>query len=187
MAAQIAAAGGLPTTVRYAEVAVPGIAIGLVAGAFAAGVAALAGLPAVQTVTIAAALGIPLALLGAGYCVLLAMGRFGVGAVGPAALYWLVGFPLARLIDEYAVAQVLGHDSVLREPLLSFLLFQALLSIGFAIGFLWLHERLAPSWLIRIRGHNPVAADLVERYLNQVEALDRRRARAPRAGHRDTS
>ncbi|MFC4000013.1 hypothetical protein ACFOVU_29140 [Nocardiopsis sediminis] len=187
MGAQIAAAGGVPTAVRYAEVAAPGAAIGLVAGVFAAAVASLAGLPLVQITTIAAALGVPLALFGAGYCALLAAGRFGVGAVGPAALYWLVGFPLARLIDEYAVAQVLGHDSVLREPLPAFLLFQALLSVGFTIGFLWLHERLAPHWFIRIRGHNPVAADLVERYLQQVDALDRRRARAPRARRRDTS
>ncbi|MDA8368395.1 MAG: hypothetical protein M0026_00810 [Nocardiopsaceae bacterium] len=188
MSTQAPAAGtGLPAVTQYAEVAVPGAVIGLVAGAFAAGVAAIAGLPGVQVATIAAGLGIPLALLGAGYCVLLALGRFGVGAVGPVAVYWVIGFPLARLADEYAVAQVLGNDTVLREPLLSFLAFQAMLSIGFAIGFLWLHERLAPHWLVRIRGHNGVAAGLVQRYLQQVEALDRRRAAAPKRRRRTSS
>ncbi|MEE2036559.1 hypothetical protein Q8791_04895 [Nocardiopsis sp. CT-R113] len=161
---------------HHAEVAVPGAAIGLVAGLFAAGVGALAGLPAVLTVTVGAALGLPLASLGAGYCVLLARGVFSIGAVAPLALYWLVGFPLARLIDSYAAALVLGNDTVLREPLLSFLALQAMLSFGFTIGFLWLHERIAPHWLLRVRGHNPVAASLVERYMAHADHLNNRRA-----------
>ncbi|KIH98934.1 hypothetical protein LP52_10260 [Streptomonospora alba] len=168
----------MPLALQYAEVAIPGIGVGLIAGAFAAGVAAMAGLPAVQIATIATGLGIPLALLGAGYCVLLALGKFGVGAVGPVAFYWLVGFPLARLTDQYLVATVLGHDEILREPLLSFLAFQAMLSMGFAIGFLWLHERIAPHLLIRIKDHNPVAAHLVERYISQATALEERRVNA---------
>ncbi|QBI54212.1 hypothetical protein [Streptomonospora litoralis] len=174
----------VPAALHYAEVAVPGAVIGLVAGAFAAGVAALAGLPAVQIATIATGLGIPLALLGAGYCALLAAGRFGVGAVGPVALYWLVGFPLARLLDQYTVATVLGYDQILSEPLLSFLAFQAMLSIGFAIGFLWLHERLAPHLLIRIQRHNPVAADLVRRYVEQAAASAKRPASSAGRGRR---
>ncbi|MUL44131.1 hypothetical protein FZ103_23720 [Streptomonospora sp. PA3] len=173
-----AAARHMPVALQYAEVAVPGAGVGLVAGAFAAGVAAMAGLPAVQIATIATGLGVPLALLGAGYCVLLALGKFGVGALGPVAFYWLIGFPLARLVDQFAVATVLGHDQVLREPLLSFLLFQAMLSMGFAIGFLWLHERIAPHLLIRIQYHNPVAAGLVERYVEQATKLEARRRTA---------
>ncbi|GAA1449046.1 hypothetical protein [Nocardiopsis tropica] len=161
---------------HHAEVAVPGAAIGLVAGLFAAGVGAMAGLPALLNATVGAALGLPLALLGAGYCVLLARGVFSVGAVAPLALYWLVGFPLARLFDSYAVAAVLGNDTVLREPLLSFLALQAMLSFGFTIGFLWLHERIAPHWLLRVRGHNPVAAELVERYMEHADHLNKRRA-----------
>ncbi|MBV2365070.1 hypothetical protein ACFPZ0_25115 [Streptomonospora nanhaiensis] len=187
MSAHAPSAGRVPAPAQYAEIAVPGAAIGLVAGVFAAGVAALAGLPGVQIATIATGLGIPLALLGAGYCVLLATGRFGVGAVGPVALYWLVGFPLARLIDEVAVAGVLGHDDVLRDPLLSFLAFQALLSIGFAIGFLWLHERLAPHWYHRIQRHNTAAADLMRRYIGQAAAMEERRAAAGRGRRRGGS
>jgi hypothetical protein len=181
-----AAVGGRPAAVRYAEVAVPGAAIGLVGGVFAAGVAALAGLPALQVAAIATGLGVPLALLGAGYGVLLALGRFGVGAVGPAAVYWIIGFPLARLVDEVAVATVLGHDTILREPLLSFLAYQAMLSVGFAIGFLWLHERLAPHWLVRVRSHNSVADDLVGRYLRQIDEMNSRRPAARRDRRRTT-
>lgn len=175
----------MPLALQYAEVAIPGAGIGLVAGVFAASVAGLAGLPAVQIATIAIGLGIPLALLGAGYCLLLAAGRFGVGAVGPVALYWLIGFPLARLVDQYTVATVLGSDQVLREPLPSFLAFQALLSIGFAIGFLWLHERLAPHMLLRIQQHNPLAAELVQRYIAQAAAIDKRRASGGQGRRRD--
>ncbi|MFE3459879.1 hypothetical protein ACFXKD_20235 [Nocardiopsis aegyptia] len=164
-----------------AEVAVPGAAIGLLAGLFAMAVGMMAGLPPAVTVTIAAGLGVPLALFGAGYCVLLARGVFGIGAVAPLALYWFVGFPLSRLIDSYAVAAVLGSDTVLDEPLLSFLALQAMLSFGFTIGFLWLHERIAPRWLLRVRDHNAVAADLVERYMEHAAHLNQRRgARGPR-------
>ncbi|WP_017573589.1 hypothetical protein [Nocardiopsis halotolerans] len=164
----------------HAEVAVPGAAIGLVAGLFAAGVAVMAGLPLGVTLTLATALGGPLAILGAGYCVLLARGVFSIGAVAPLALYWLVGFPLARLADSFAVAWALGDDTVLGEPLLSFLALQAMLSFGFTIGFLWLHERIAPYWLLRVRGHNPVAASLVERYVEHAVHLDRRRGASRR-------
>ncbi|GAA3733598.1 hypothetical protein HDA32_002334 [Spinactinospora alkalitolerans] len=171
----------------YAEVALPGVAVGAVAGLFAAGVAALAGLPAALALTIAASLGGPLALFGGAYCVLLATGRFRVGTVAPVALYWMVCFPLARLIEEFAAAQVLGNRTVLGEPLWSFLVFQAMLSVGFAIGFLWLHERLAPHWLMRIRPRNPVAADLAERYLEHMNTMVRRRPSAAAARRRSST
>ncbi|PSK86206.1 hypothetical protein CLV63_1367 [Murinocardiopsis flavida] len=166
--------------VHNAEVAVPGFAIGLVGGLFAAAVGATAGLPSALTLTVAAALGLPLALLGAGYCLLVAHHRIPLGAVYPVALYWLVGFPLARLFDEYTVAAVMGSETVLREPLWEFLVFQALLSVGYAIGFLWLHERIAPHWFIRIQQHNPLAADLVQRYLEHLSTIGRRRGSAER-------
>lgn len=162
---------------EHAEIAVPGFAIGLLSGLFGAGVGALAGLPAALTLTVAAGLGLPLALLGAGYCILIARGRIAIGAVSPVALYWLIGFPLARLIDETAVAAVMGQESVLREPLPSFLAFQALLSVGYAIGFLWLHERIAPHWFVRVQTHNRLAADLVQRYLEHLSTIGRRRDR----------
>ncbi|MBR8742646.1 hypothetical protein [Nocardiopsis sp. MG754419] len=163
------------TLLHHLEMAAPGALIGAVAGLFAMGVGMMAGLPPALTGTVALALGGPLALLGAVYCVLLARDVFPVGAVAPLALYWLVGFPLARLFDSHAVAWVMGGPA-LREPLLSFLALQAMLSFGFTIGFLWLHERIAPHWLLRIRGHNPVAEALFQRYLVHAVHMDRRRA-----------
>lgn len=174
------------TPLDHLEVTVPGALIGTVAGLFAMGVGMLAGLPLALTGTIGLALGGPLALLGAGYCVLLARGVFPIGAVAPLALYWLVGFPLARLFDSHAAAWVLGDGPALREPLLSFLALQAMLSFGFTIGFLWLHERIAPHWLLRVRAHNPVAEALFQRYLQHAAHLNRRRegrrTRRPKPG-----
>ncbi|WP_047870682.1 hypothetical protein [Nocardiopsis sp. RV163] len=171
----------------HVEIALPGALIGLVAGLFATAVAATAGLTPVVALALSAGLGAPLALFGAGYCVLLARGVFQVGAVAPMAVYWLVAFPLSRLIDSCAVAWALGGGTVLGEPLLSFLAFQAMLSTGFTIGFLWLHERIAPRWLLRVRGHNPVAASLVERYLEHAVHLDRRRGGSHRGASRPPS
>lgn len=153
-----------PGPQHYAEVALPGALIGLFAGLFAAGVAALGGLGAAMTAAIAAGMGVPLALLGALYGLVVATGRVAPGSVAPTALFWLAGFPLARLAEEVFVSTVMGFDRVLSEPLPAFLLFQALLSVGFAIGFLWLHERLGPLWLRRIRDRNPIAAALVHYY-----------------------
>ncbi|SHK95325.1 hypothetical protein SAMN05421803_1485 [Nocardiopsis flavescens] len=170
----------------HLEVAVPGAAIGAVAGLFATGVGMAAGLPAAMTGTAGLALGLPLAVLGAAYSVLLARGVFPIGAVAPLALYWLLGFPAAQLFDAHMVAWVTGAGSALREPLPSFLLLQAMLSLGFTIGFLWLHERTMPHWLMRVRGHNPVAEALFQRYVEHAAHLQRRRGpgRAPRGRRR---
>ncbi|WP_017596390.1 hypothetical protein [Nocardiopsis potens] len=164
MGARTAAPAPAGGVLLYAEAALPGAAIGLVAGSFGAVTAALAGLGAGLTGAIAAGMGAPLALLGGVYGVLVGRGVVAPGAIGPAALFWVVAFPAARLAEEAFVAAALGHGAVLREPLLSFLLFQAMLSLGFAIGFLWLHERLAPRWFHRIRSRNPVAAALSAHY-----------------------
>ncbi|GAA1070848.1 hypothetical protein [Nocardiopsis composta] len=162
MGARTAApAGG---ALHYAEAALPGAAIGLVAGSFGAVTAVLAGLGAGLTGAIAVGMGAPLALLGGVYGVLVGRGVIAPGAIGPTALFWVVGFPAARLAEEAFVAAAVGHGAVLREPLPWFLLFQAMLSLGFAIGFLWLHERLAPRWFRRIASHNPVAAGLAAHY-----------------------
>ncbi len=176
--------GGTPP--NHLEVALPGAAIGVVAGLFATGVGMAAGLPLAMTGTAGLALGLPLAVLGAVYSVLLARGVFPIGAVAPLALYWLVGFPAAQLFDAHMVAWVIGDGPALREPLLSFLALQAMLSFGFTIGFLWLHERVMPHWLMRVRDHNPVAESLFQRYLVHAAHLNRRRdgrrARRPRRG-----
>ncbi len=161
--------------VALAEVAVPGVVIGVLCGLFAALISTLGGLSLGYMTTAAVAMGIPMALAGGGYCVLLALGRFQIGTVGPMAAYWAVCFPLARLIHEVVMAYTFDYDTVLREPLWSFLLFQAMLSVGFAIGFLWLHERLTPRWLLRIEAHNPLAASLLDRYSAHAATMLRRK------------
>src|SRR5918993_920304 len=101
----------------------------------------------------------------------------GTGGIagGLAALYWLPAFPLARLLHEVVLDIGSGRSVLLPEALLPFLAFQAILSVGFAIGFLWMHEQLATVWWPRIRDHNPVAARYVSQYTRQAAATERRK------------
>ncbi|BBL78348.1 hypothetical protein Rxycam_02980 [Rubrobacter xylanophilus DSM 9941] len=158
-----------------AEVAFPGAAIGLGAGMVAGGVAAVAGLPPGYVVLTTLGLGLPLALFGAGYDLLLASGRIRLGGVTPAVFYWLPAFPLARLFHEAFLDLGLGRGVALPEALPQFVAYQAILSTGFAIGFLWLHEHLGPLWWPRIRDHNPVAARYVHLYTRHAAAMEHRR------------
>ncbi|MBB4929222.1 hypothetical protein F4561_000042 [Lipingzhangella halophila] len=151
------------------------MAIGVICGLFAALISTMGGLSLGYQTTSAVAMGVPMAIAGGGYCVLLALGWFQIGTVGPMAAYWAVCFPLARLIHEVAMATTFDYDTILREPLWSFLLFQAMLSVGFAIGFLWLHERLMPRWLLRIEVHNPFATALLDRYSAHANTMLRRK------------
>ncbi len=123
--------------------AVPGAAVGLAAGVIAGGLAALVGQPLSWAAVTVVALGVPLALLGGGLGVLLASGRLPRGRFAPVALFWLAGFPLARLVHEIAVGLVLTGRFRLPPDLAGFLAYQGLVSLGWAIGFLWLHERIA--------------------------------------------
>ncbi|WP_434443020.1 hypothetical protein [Lentzea sp. E54] len=127
--------------------AVPGAAVGLAAGVVAGGLAALIGQPLSWALVTMLALGVPLASLGGGLGVLLASGRLPRGRFAPVALFWLVGFPLARLVHEISVSLVLTGQVRLPPDLAGFLAYQGLVSLGWAIGFLWLHERIA----LRIR------------------------------------
>lgn len=139
------------------------------------GLATVAGLPLGYTVLAALGLGIPLAIFGAGYDVLLASGRIRLGGVVPAAMYWLPAFPLARLLHEVVLDVGSGTSIALPEALLPFLAYQAILSVGYAIGFLWLHEQLATLWWPQIRDHNPVAARYVSQYTRHAAATQRRK------------
>lgn len=163
------------------EVSVPGAATGVVAGLAVGGMALLVGQPATWAATGALVLGLPLALLGGGYGMLVGAGLVRPGVFAPAALYWLVGFPLARLLHETVPPALLGGGLTPPENLLGFLAYQALVSLGFAIGFIWLLERLMPHWLDRIRAHNPDAQRVYELYTAYAEmvwqARERRRAR----------
>ncbi|GII58253.1 hypothetical protein Pth03_66420 [Planotetraspora thailandica] len=170
----------------HAEVALPGLLIGVIAGAMAGGLTLLAGNSGAWALVSALSLAVPLGLLGAGYGFLLGRSLFQPGVFAPAGLYWLVGFPLARLIQEAVTSHVVFGRVALSDELLFFLAYQAVVSLGFAIGFVWLHERLAPHWFMRIARHNPVAHELLERYIAHAENLwrARERRRAMRQGEK---
>lgn len=170
------------TTTRIrtlAEVAVPGVASGVVAGIIVAGLAALVGQPLGWAMLSALTLGLPMAVLGGGYGMLVASGLVRLGVFAPAAIYWLVGFPLARLLHETVTPYLLGGPLNPPEDLLGFLVYQGLVSLGFAVGFIWLNERLAPRWLLRIKDHNSVAHQLFYTYARQAEEMESRRRRPP--------
>lgn len=159
----------------------PGIGIGASTGVLAGAVAAIADLPAGLILVNVLALGVPMGLLGGGYTLLCAYGKARPGAFGPAAVYWLLAFPLARIVQETFVHLYVAGRPGLPEALWSFALYNALLSTGLAFGFVWLHEKLVPLWLMRIRGHNPLAASLFEVYSSYAAAMyeqkERREAR----------
>src|ERR687896_2482961 len=123
-------------------------------------------------------LGIPLAVFGALYGVLPAAGRMGLATIAPAVAFWLPLFPLARLLNEVLADVVAGNSIALSGGVAGFLAYQALLSLGFAIGWVFLHDQLGPLWWLRVRAHHPVAALLIEPYAERVDALERRRGRA---------
>ncbi|MGI5521758.1 hypothetical protein ACQEUX_12475 [Micromonospora sp. CA-259024] len=152
------------------ELALPGAGIGVIAGVAVVGLALLVGQPVGWSVTAGVALGLPLALFGGGFGLLLASGVISPGVFAPAALYWLVGFPLARLLHEGLAGLLIAGRPALPPDVLGFLAYQAIVSLGFAIGFSWLHERIAPGWLRRIRHRNPRAERLYVFYLRHAEA-----------------
>ncbi|MDI2028123.1 hypothetical protein QFW96_05860 [Saccharopolyspora sp. TS4A08] len=124
------------------RITAPGLVIGTVAGLFAALFALVAGAPAAWAVTGGLLLAVPLAVFGAGCSALRLSGRLRTGAFAPIALYWLIAFPLARLIQEVGTRLVVGDGFALPPQPGSFLVYQALISIGFTIGFVWVQERL---------------------------------------------
>src|SRR5262245_44708663 len=156
------------TTSRLAapgELMLPGAGIGAATGVMAGLMSLGAGLSLGLSAVHMFGFGIPMALFGGGYTLLCARGIIRLGVFAPAALYWLIAFPLSRIIQEGSAGLYLTGAPGLSDDLLSFALYNALLAPGLAFGFLWLHERFVPPWLMRIRGHNPLAAGLAEAYL----------------------
>ncbi|MFI7125261.1 hypothetical protein ACIBQ1_06170 [Nonomuraea sp. NPDC050153] len=151
------------------ELALPGASIGAVAGAMAGGLTLLAGQSTGMAALSALSLAVPLALFGGLYGVLLGHGVFRPGTFGPVGLYWVAAFPVSRLAQESLVG--IG----LADGVLPFLAYQAMVSLGFAIGFVWLHERIMPHWLIRRAAANPLAKDLLGLYVRHAGMLRARK------------
>lgn len=169
------------------ELALPGAGIGATAGVAAVGLALLAGQPIGWALATGVGLGLPMVLLGGGFGLLLGAGVVSPGVFAPAALYWFIAFPVARVAHEMLVGLIVVGRPALPPDLPGFLAYQAIVSLGFAIGFGWLHERIAPGWVRRIRHRNPAADRLYAFYLRHAEAQwkvreSRRRARAAGRG-----
>lgn len=156
---------------ELAELGLPGFAVGFIAGAAAGLMAGIVGQPLGWAIVAVLTLGVPLGVLGAVYSVLLAFGKVRLGGFAPAALFWLIGFPLARLCHEVLTRLVLTGSPGLPPDVLGFLAFQGIISAGFAIGFLWMHERLAPQWWRKMMEHNRLAALAYDRYASHAHAL----------------
>lgn len=168
----------VPGVRGLAEVALPGFVIGLIAGVVAGGLAVLAGQPTDWAAVTGLTLGVPLGLLGGCYGLLIALGKVRLGGFAPVALYWLIGFPACRLFQEVLTGLVLTGRPRVPPDVLGFLAYQGIVSAGFAIGFLWLHERMAPHWWLRVAPHNPLAAAILARYAAHSRALmETRKAR----------
>ena len=173
---------------QVVEMALPGVVIGLLGGAVAAGISAAGGLAPDVAMFTGVALGVPLALAGAGCEILLAKGRIPLSMLTPVAIYWAVAFPLARVIDAALVDLYAGSAVAVPYGWLDYVIYQVLVSVGFGVGYWWLHENFAPRWWFHIRKRNPVADHFVRvklEYAVQAEAeQERRRTRRKRTKRR---
>lgn len=162
---------------QVVELALPGVVIGLLGGAIAGGLSAAGGLALHVALFAGVALGVPLALAGAGYEILLAKGRFPLGVLTPVALYWAVAFPVARMIEAALVALYASSAVAVPYGWLDYVVYQVLVSVGFGIGFWWLHENFAPRWWFHIRGRNPVADHFVRVQLQYAGVAEEEKER----------
>jgi hypothetical protein len=157
---------------QVVELTLPGVAIGLLGGVILGVVVAGGGEAFHVALFAGVTLGLPLALAGAGYEILVAQGRIPLGVLTPVALYWAVAFTVSRVIQTALLDLYAGSEVAVPYGWLDFLAYQALVSVGFGIGYWWLHENFAPLWWIRIRRRNPVADHLVRIKLQSVGAAE---------------
>jgi hypothetical protein len=123
---------------------IPGMVIGFVAGLLVGGLAAVANAPTGFIIVAALGLGIPLALFGIAYDALLDAGKLNFGYAAPTALYGVLTFPIARLIQEVLLTLLFGQGITLQQEsgVLSFLVYQAIMGFGYGIGFLMIHNQI---------------------------------------------
>ena len=160
---------------QMVELTLPGVAIGLLGGVILGVIVAAGGQPFHVALFAGVTLGVPLGVAGAGYEILVAKGRIPLGMLTPVALYWAVAFTLARVFQTALLDLYAGSDVAVPYGWLDFLAYQALVSVGFGIGYWWLHENFAPMWWIRIRERNPLADYLLRVKLQAVGALEAQR------------
>ena len=123
---------------------IPGMVIGFIAGLLVGGLAAVADAPTGYIIVAALGLGIPLGIFGIIYDALLDAGKLRFGYAAPTALYGILTFPIARLIQELLLTQIFGQGITLQQEsgVLSFLAYQAIMGFGYGIGFLMIHNQI---------------------------------------------
>ena len=123
---------------------IPGMVIGFVAGLIVGALAAVGGAPANFIIIAALGLGIPLAIFGIIYDALLDAGKLNFGYAAPTALYGVLTFPIARLLQELLLTAIFGEGITLQQEsgVLSFLAYQAIMGFGYGIGFLMIHNQI---------------------------------------------
>ena len=122
----------------------PGMAIGFAAGLLVGALAALASAPTSFVIVAALGLSIPLAIFGIIYDALLDAGKLNFGYAAPTALYGVLTFPIARLLQELLLTAIFGQGITLQQEsgVLSFLAYQAIMGFGYGIGFLMIHGQI---------------------------------------------
>jgi hypothetical protein len=171
---------------QVAELSAPGAAIGLLGGVIAGGLLAMTGLSLPITLVATVLLAVPLALAGAAYEILLAKGRLPMGTLSGAAILWAVAWPVIRVVHGALIDLIAGNGIATPGGILSFFVYQMLVSVAFAIGFWWLHENFAPRWWFHIRDRNPVANHYIRVQLQYADRAEeekelQRERRAARA------
>jgi hypothetical protein len=162
---------------QVAELSAPGAAIGLLGGVIAGGLLAITGLSLPITLMATVLLAVPLALAGAVYEILLAKGGLPMGTLSGAAMLWAVAWPVIRVLHGAIVDLIAGNGIATPGGILSFFVYQMLVSVPFAIGFWWLHENFAPRWWFHIRNRNPVANYYIRVQLQYAGAAEEEKER----------
>ena len=123
---------------------IPGMVIGFVAGLLMGGLTAVANAPTGFIVVAALGLGIPLAIFGILYDALLDAGKLNFGYAAPSALYGVLTFPVARLVQEFLLTAIFGQGITLQQEanVLQFLVYQGIMGFGYGIGFLMIHNQI---------------------------------------------
>ena len=123
---------------------IPGMAIGFAAGLLVGALAVVASAPTGFVIVAALGLGIPLAIFGIIYDVLLDAGKLNFGYAAPTALYGVLTFPIARLLQELLLTAIFGEGITLQQEsgVLSFLAYQGIMGFGYGIGFLMIHGQI---------------------------------------------
>lgn len=151
---------------------IPGMTIGFVAGAIVGALAAFVGAPTGYIIVAALGLGIPLAIFGILYDALLDAGKLNFGYAAPSALYGVLTFPVARLVQELLLTAIFGQGITLQQEanVLQFLVYQGIMGFGYGIGFLMIHGQIIEmsAW----RQYRKQARE--ERETGQPQAADKR-------------